>query len=134
VKENGPETAVVQKRGGMGSEVEQFYDSLAHVYHLIFEDWDGAIARQAQILDTLIRSNLKRGCVNIHDCACGIGTQALGLAVLGYRVSGSDLSRLAVQRAASEAAQRGLAIEFCVSDMTNLVEYPSGYFDVLGGG
>lgn len=62
--------------------------------------------------------------MRIHDCACGIGTQAIGLAALGYRISGSDLSRAAIQRAAREAAKRGLTIEFCLSDMTNLVEHP----------
>ncbi|MDQ2833135.1 MAG: class I SAM-dependent methyltransferase [Acidobacteriota bacterium] len=116
----------------MRGEVEQFYDSLADAYHLIFEDWDRTIARQAHVLNTLIRSKLGRECVTIHDCACGIGTQAIGLAALGYRISGSDLSRAAIQRAAREAAKRGLTIEFRVSDMTSLVEYPSGHFDVLG--
>src|SRR5258708_3681233 len=40
----------------MPSETEQFYDSLADAYHLIFEDWDRAIAGQAGVLDALIRT------------------------------------------------------------------------------
>lgn len=111
--------------------VEQFYDSLADAYHLIFEDWDRAIARQALVIDAVIRSKLTRERLNVHDCACGIGTQAIGLATLGYHVSGSDLSRAAVQRAIREAGTRGLLIDFFVSDMTTLARYPSGQFDVL---
>jgi glycine/sarcosine N-methyltransferase len=116
----------------MPSETEQFYDSLADAYHLIFEDWDRAIARQAGVLDTLIRNKWGHDRLNIHDCACGIGTQAIGLASLGHRVSGSDLSGVAVQRAANEAAKRGLNVPFGVSDMTSLAEYPSNTFEVLG--
>jgi glycine/sarcosine N-methyltransferase len=114
------------------SGIEHFYDSLADAYHLIFDDWDAAIARQAGVLDALIRDKLGQECIRLHDCACGIGTQAIGLAALGYEVAGSDLSRTAIRRASSEAAKRGLTIQFEVSDMTNLAEYPAGRFDVLG--
>jgi len=112
--------------------VEQFYDHLADSYHLLFEDWDKAIARQARTLDGLIRSKLGHKSWKIHDCACGIGTQSIGLAALGHEVSGSDLSRAAVQRAQTEAIRRELTARFHVSDMTTLAEYPSGHFDVLG--
>lgn len=54
------------------------------------------------------------------DCACGIGTQALGLAALGHRVTGSDLSPVAVARAAKEAAARGLRLRTAAADMTRL--------------
>ncbi|MGI4756444.1 MAG: class I SAM-dependent methyltransferase [Janthinobacterium lividum] len=105
---------------------------MAEAYHLIFEDWGRAIARQAGVLDALIRNKCGRDHLDIHDCACGIGTQAIGLATLGHRVSGSDLSGVAVQRAANEAAKRGLNIPFAVSDMTSLAEYASNAFEVIG--
>jgi glycine/sarcosine N-methyltransferase len=35
----------------MADNVIGFYESLADFYHLIFEDWDSAIERQAQALD-----------------------------------------------------------------------------------
>lgn len=54
------------------------------------------------------------------DCACGIGTQALGLAAVGYTVEGSDAAPAAVARAAREARARGLAAEFRVDDMCRL--------------
>ena len=121
-----------RKSGRMPSEAAQFYDSMADAYHLIFEDWDKAMARQAGVLDALIRKNCGHDRLDIHDCACGIGTQAIGLALLGHRVSGSDLSGAAVQRAANEAAKRGLNVPFGVSDMTSLAEYSSDAFEVLG--
>jgi glycine/sarcosine N-methyltransferase len=116
----------------MTDDIETFYDSLADSYHLIFEDWDASMARQAGVLDALIQSRLGVHPGRLHDCACGIGTQAIGLAKLGYAISGSDLSREAIRRASSEAAKRGLPIDFRVSDMTKLADYPSGSFQVLG--
>ena len=38
------------------------------------------------------------------DCACGIGTQALGLAAVGYEMEGSDISSGEIDRAQREAA------------------------------
>ncbi|CAN5391343.1 hypothetical protein BH09PAT4_BH09PAT4_08940 [soil metagenome] len=113
------------------SSVEHFYDSLADAYHLLFDDWERAMARQARVVDEILKSKLGRPCSSVHDCACGIGTQAIGLATLGYQVSGSDLSREAVQRAGRESEQRGLRIDFRVSDMTKLAEYSSSHFEVL---
>jgi len=116
----------------MSSEVEQFYDSMADFYHLIFEDWNQAISRQAHIVDALIKYKLGTSSLRILDCACGIGTQVLGLAAIGHRLSGSDLSNEAVQRARHEAAKRELDVEFRVSDMTSLEEFSSDHFDVVG--
>jgi len=39
----------------------------------------------------------------ILDCACGIGTQAIGLAALGYCVTASDLSEGALAEAKKRA-------------------------------
>ncbi|MFD8690071.1 class I SAM-dependent methyltransferase [Streptomyces sp. NPDC059651] len=64
------------------------------------------------------------------DCACGIGTQALGLAALGYRVTGSDLSPAAVSRAAKEAASRGIGLRVAAADMTQL-PFREASFDVV---
>jgi len=113
------------------SEVEHFYDSMAGVYHLIFDDWDRAIMRQSCVIEGLLDSNLGSVRIRIHDCACGIGTQSIALAMLGHEVSGSDISQAAVLRAMTEAAQRGLHIEFSVSDMTNLARYASHQLDAL---
>jgi len=106
----------------MKDAVLGFYDPLADYYHLIFEDWDASIERQARVLDALLASHIGPCPIKILDCACGIGTQALGLAGRGHRVVASDLSPQAIQRATLEAKARGLEVEFHVSDMTDLCE------------
>jgi SAM-dependent methyltransferase len=77
----------------MGDAVTSFYDEFAQHYHLMFENWEASVTRQA----AAIRSVLQRDCnlpdgARVLDCACGIGTQSLGLAKLGFRVTGSDVS------------------------------------------
>jgi len=115
----------------MTNDVTPFYNELADFYHLIFEDWDRSIQRQAQILSRLLTSQLGASPLKILDCACGIGTQALGLAQLGHHVVASDLSPAAVRRAEKEAYQRGLQIQFLVSDMTQLKEVEQDRFDAV---
>ena len=115
----------------MKDAVLGFYDPLADYYHLIFEDWDASIERQARVLDALLASHIGPCPIKILDCACGIGTQALGLAGRGHRVVASDLSPQAIQRATLEAKARGLEVEFHVSDMTDLCEVSETDFDVV---
>jgi SAM-dependent methyltransferase len=115
----------------MNDPIVGFYDPLAPYYHLIFEDWDKSIERQAAILGSLLEPQWGTGPRKILDCACGIGTQAIGLARHGHRVVGSDLSPAAVERAKREAASRGLQISFLVSDMTSLPEIEESGFDAV---
>ncbi|MFD9738830.1 methyltransferase domain-containing protein [Umezawaea sp. NPDC059074] len=103
----------------------RFYDDLAPTYDLIFGDWDASITRQAAALAPLLPPGSR-----VLDCACGIGTQALGLAALGHPVVGSDLSPVAVARAAREAAARSVALPVVVADMRAL-PFASGAFDVV---
>jgi glycine/sarcosine N-methyltransferase len=127
-------TGNLQTRAGikpMTHETLGFYESLADYYHLIFEDWDRSIHRQAKVLDLLISRELPGRPLNILDCACGIGTQALGFALLGHHVVASDLSPAEVRRAEQEARMRALDIKFYVSDMTALREIPDTDFDVV---
>ncbi len=120
-----------RKCGIMAEKVLSFYEPLADHFHLIFDDWDKSIERQARTLNPLLAA---QGCghpLKILDCACGIGTQALGFARFGHRVVASDLSRAAVNRARREAESRGLDISFHVSDMTSLKEIADRDFDVV---
>ena len=116
-----------------GASVESFYDDLADDYHLVYVDWQAAVRRQAAVLDRLLRAELGAGAwpLAVLDCACGIGTQALGLAALGYRVAATDVSAVAVDRARREAAALGLAVSFGVADMRGLAGAPAGPFDVV---
>jgi SAM-dependent methyltransferase len=110
--------------------VLDFYNELAPYYHLIFEDWDRSIERQAGPLNTLLEAHLDAGPLKILDCACGIGTQAIGFARHGHRVVGSDISPSAVDRARREAKHRSLEISFHVSDMTSLDGIEERDFDL----
>jgi SAM-dependent methyltransferase len=115
----------------MDDTVRAFYDQLADSYHLIFADWQASIARQAVTLDRLIQDELGPGPHTILDCACGIGTQAIGLARLGHRVHATDLSPAAVARAEREANAAGVSLSFGVADMRELSERVPGTFDVV---
>lgn len=115
----------------MRTDTEGFYDDLAEHYHLIFEDWGRSIERQAATLGPLLENKLARGSLKILDCACGIGTQAIGMAQRGHTVVATDLSKMAVRRAASEARKLGLDIKFHVADMRDLSALPKSDFDAV---
>jgi glycine/sarcosine N-methyltransferase len=106
------------------------YDELAAHYHLIFENWEASIARQAGILGPLIESHLCRG-ARLLDAACGIGTQAIGLARRGHAVTGSDNSPAAIERARREAAARHLQIPFYTADLRDLSAVRGDTFDAV---
>lgn len=113
-------------------DISQTYDTLAEHYHLIFENWGAAIERQAAALNSILDTNFRGTTpVRILDCACGIGTQSLGLAKLGFQVTGCDVSPAAIERARNEALQRDLAIEFSVANMLALDNFKASYFDVV---
>jgi glycine/sarcosine N-methyltransferase len=109
------------------NSVISFYDTLAEDYHLIFADWNASIARQAGVLDRIIRSRMGDGPISLLDCACGIGTQAIALGGLdGYTVTASDISPQSVERLKRESAQRNLDIRLQVADMRMLVQQVDG--------
>jgi glycine/sarcosine N-methyltransferase len=115
----------------MDDPVRAFYDEFAESYHLIFADWETSIERQAAVLDRLIQDALGPGPHTILDCACGIGTQAIGLARLGHRVHATDLSPAAVARAEREASRAGLSLTVGVADIRELAQQVPGTFDVV---
>jgi len=115
----------------MAHKILDFYDPFADYYHLIFEDWDKSIERQAVAYKRLIASVVPAPSLSVLDCSCGIGTQAIGFAKTGHRVVASDLSPGAVARASQEATTRGLKIDFRVSDLTSLAEIEDRDFDVV---
>ncbi len=110
--------------------VTDFYDRLSPFYHLIFQDWEESIEWQGKVFDELIR-NEWGDVTTILDVACGIGTQSLGLAGKGYRVTGSDLSASAIHRAKREARERKLSIDFSVADMREAFSHHRSTFDIL---
>ena len=111
-----------------------FYDQLSPFYHLIYKDWETDIAQQAGSLRDIVRGHWGRGAQTILDVSCGIGTQSLGLAALGFEVTGSDLSSRAVERAKIEASSRDLGISFSVCDMRYVDSHYDRSFDVVLSG
>lgn len=108
-----------------------FYNAFAPFYDLVYPDWEWSMARQADQLDQLIRDQWGKGVLTLLDAACGIGTQALGLANLGYSVAASDLSEIEIARARKEAEARELPIETAVADMRDLSAWGTRCFDVV---
>ena len=109
--------------------LQDFYDALAADYHLVYKDWNAEVDRQGGALDRLIRA-IHKNPVDVLDCSCGIGTQAIGLARLGYRVQGTDISERALERARVEAARLNVDISFAVCDFRDLKPV-EGTFDVV---
>ena len=113
-------------------DADDFYDRLAADYHLVYENWDGSIERQSAVLGTLLGASLSGGSARVLDCACGIGTQAIGMARMGCRVTATDISRRAVRRAGIELRKRNLRPErLLVADMRKLPAEFDGCFDAV---
>ncbi len=87
--------------------------------------------RQGVVLDHLIRPEPRNAPSAILDCACGIGTQAIGLAVRGHQVHATDLSPQAVTRALKEAPSFGVTLTGGVADMRTLDDEVPGEYDVV---
>lgn len=109
---------------------EQFYDALAPEYHRLFAHWWSAAQWHGRVIaDILGERGMAGG--RLLDCTCGIGTQALPLATHGYRVTATDVSSVAVQRARVEAAARGIGVDFMTCDVRDIRDHVEGTFDVV---
>ena len=62
------------------SESKAFYDTVANRHRLFYRDWPAFVKQEGSWLDNLLRP---RGARSVLDCTCGIGTQALALALMG---------------------------------------------------
>jgi len=118
-------------RRRMRTPVLGFYERLARDFHLIYPDWEAAITWQSRVIHHLIRGLGRTPPLDLLDCACGIGTQSIGLAMLGYRVLGTDLSAHAIRRARREARARGALVRFVEADFRALHKATRDTFDVV---
>jgi 2-polyprenyl-3-methyl-5-hydroxy-6-metoxy-1,4-benzoquinol methylase len=108
-----------------------FYDQLSSDYHLIYQDWKESVRKQGRILDEIIRKKADTSHKTVLDCSCGIGTQTIGLGLLGYRVHGTDISAKAIKRAINEARSFGIKASFDVADLRSLEKEVKGIFDIV---
>ncbi len=110
---------------------QTFYDDLASQYDKLFLDWHSATREQALILDILFQNGGYDGTARILDCACGIGTQAIGLASLGYHVTASDISEAELAQARERAARYKVSVRFERADFRALSEVFPEIFDIV---
>lgn len=111
--------------------IQSFYNNLASQYDKLFLDWQATTEEQALILDKLFKDNGYDNKSKILDCACGIGTQAIGLASLGYNVTASDISEGELDEARGRASQNNVKICFKNADFRKLSKAFSQKFDII---
>lgn len=110
---------------------EEFYDGLAGEYHLIFQDWWETAEDHGEIIRRLLLDLGVHPGDRLLDCTCGIGTQALPLALLGYRLLGADISGAAIARARQEAEKRDIAADFAVCDVRDVARLAPPDFEAV---
>ena len=111
--------------------IQTFYDNLASQYDKLFQDWQAATQEQAEILNKLFLNNGFDNTAQVLDCACGIGTQAIGLASLGYRITASDISDGEIAEAKERAINSNVNIRFENADFCALSEIFEERFDIV---
>ena len=113
------------------SITQTFYDNLASQYDKLFLDWQATTQEQAHILDRIFTANGFDKSANILDCACGIGTQTIGLAAIGYNVTGSDISDGEIAEAKERAKKNNVSVHFERANFCALSDTFSERFDIV---
>ena len=111
--------------------VQSFYDSMASQYDKFYLDWQTAVKKEAVFLSELFKRYGFDSSARILDCACGIGTQAIGLAALGYSVTASDISANEIEEAEKRAAENNTEICFKQADFCALSDVFSEKYDIV---
>lgn len=115
----------------MSTTIQTFYNNMASQYDKLFCDWQASTCEQAELLDVIFQDNGYSHNAQILDCACGIGTQAIGLARLGYRVNASDISEGELAEAKKRAIENHVEICFERADFCALSDTFSNQFDIV---
>lgn len=110
---------------------QTFYDRLASEYDKLFLDWSAATREQAHILDRIFRNHGFDHTAAILDCACGIGTQSIGLGAMGYQITASDISNGALAEGRKRAAESGVPIRFAQADFCALADTFEEVFNII---
>ena len=117
----------------MSEPVTEFYDRLSLLYrHNMGWDWDATMRQEGATLDRFFARGMNRpGPYRLLDCSCGIGTQAIGLALKGHSVHATDLSPTSIDCARQEAQTLGVDMTFAVADYRRLEDGVPDSFDVV---
>lgn len=113
------------------SITQTFYNNLATQYDKLFLDWQETTREQAEILKRIFERNGFDRTAKILDCACGIGTQSIGIAKLGYDVTASDISDAELVEAEKRAKENGVNICFKHADFCALSDTFTEKFDIV---
>ncbi len=97
-----------------------FYDRLAPCYHLLYGDWENAVAKQGEALARLLREAGVNPGEHVLDAASGVGTQTLGLLKHGYLLTASDISAGAIERLKAELSRNAFQASAHVDDLRTL--------------
>lgn len=108
-----------------------YYDYFADKYHIMLKNWEDKINNQGKILKRILTKYSKNRLSSILDCTCGIGIQAISLALEGFVVTGSDLSQNELDFAIEEAKKRNLNIQFIQADCRYLENSINQKFDAI---
>lgn len=110
---------------------QTFYNNLATKYDKLFLDWQATTGEQAEILHKIFECNGFDKTAKILDCACGIGTQVIGIAALGYNVTASDISDGELAEAEKRAIENNVDISFKHADFCALSDTFTEKFDII---
>ncbi|MHB8625438.1 MAG: class I SAM-dependent methyltransferase [Aggregatilineales bacterium] len=84
------------------NDTTDFYTAVAEHYHLFYRDWEAAIDREGATLRRMLNA---RGAKTVLDASCGPGTQAIGLARMGFAVVATDINATMIGKARVNAAR-----------------------------
>lgn len=114
----------------MENDTTSFYDAIAQHYPRFYKDWEVQLEREGLGLRSIFRGNDVN---RVLDVACGVGTQAIPLAELGYSVVAADPSDGMLEQARQLAQQRKVCdnIEFVRAAFHNLPDAVGGLFDAI---
>ncbi|MBQ4531256.1 MAG: class I SAM-dependent methyltransferase [Lachnospiraceae bacterium] len=113
------------------SITQTFYNNLATQYDKLFLDWQATTREQAEILNKIFENNGFDHTAKILDCACGIGTQSIGIATLGYNVMASDISEGELAEAEKRARENKVKICFKQADFCALSDTFTEKYDIV---
>lgn len=111
--------------------IQDFYDNMASQYDKLFYDWQTTVHEQAVMLNRIFNDNGFDTTAHILDCACGIGTQSIGLASLGYQVTASDISAGEISEARERTKKENVSIRFERADFRALEDCLTEQFDIV---
>ena len=110
---------------------QKFYDSMASQYDKFYLDWQAATHEEARFLSGIVQEYGFDRTARILDCACGIGTQAIGLAALGYSVTASDISAGEIEEAKRRAEENHVTLTLKQADFCALSDAFTEQFDIV---